>query len=263
MITIENIVQDYHNIVGKRLVIVWYCGFIVRQQNPVPLAFLFPRRRECFLTKREVLASVKDEKLIQKRRDQMIKGAVKLFIKKGFHRSTTREIAKAAGFSIGTLYEYIRTKEDVLYLVCDSIYDQVQQRMQQVIDTDRGNLESLRDAVTAYFKVMDEMQDEVLVMYQEAKSLTRDALPYVLKKELEMVGMFRSVIEGCVSNKELDLSEREIELIAHNIFVQGQMWAFRRWFLKKTYTLEEYTGLQINQLIFGVKGKEAIENKSL
>lgn len=215
------------------------------------------------MTKREVLASVKDEKLIQKRRDQMIKGAVKLFIKKGFHRSTTREIAKAAGFSIGTLYEYIRTKEDVLYLVCDSIYDQVQQRMQQVIDTDRGNLESLRDAVTAYFKVMDEMQDEVLVMYQEAKSLTRDALPYVLKKELEMVGMFRSVIEGCVSNKELDLSEREIELIAHNIFVQGQMWAFRRWFLKKTYTLEEYTELQINQLIFGVKGKEAIENKSL
>ena len=49
----------------------------------------------------------------------MIKGAVTLFKEKGFHRTTTREIAKAAGFSIGTLYEYIRTKEDVLYLVCD------------------------------------------------------------------------------------------------------------------------------------------------
>ncbi len=45
-----------------------------------------------------------------------------LFQEKGFHRATTREIAKAAGFSIGTLYEYIRTKEDVLYLVCDNIY---------------------------------------------------------------------------------------------------------------------------------------------
>ena len=39
---------------------------------------------------------------------------MKLFKKKGFHRATTREIAKEAGFSIGTLYEYIRTKEDNL-----------------------------------------------------------------------------------------------------------------------------------------------------
>lgn len=207
------------------------------------------------MTKQEVPASVKDEKLIQKRRDQMIKGAVKLFIKKGFHRSTTREIAKASGFSIGTLYEYIRKKEDVLYLVCDSIYDKVYERLQQVIDTDRGNIESLRDAVTAYFKVMDEMQDEVLVMYQEAKSLTKDALPYVLKKELEMVGMFQSVIEGCVRNDELKLDEKEIKLVSHNIFVQGQMWAFRRWALRDMYTLEDYTELQINQLLTGVKGE--------
>ncbi|WP_230474467.1 TetR/AcrR family transcriptional regulator [Calidifontibacillus erzurumensis] len=207
-------------------------------------------------TKREVPASVKDEKLIQKRRDQMIKGAVKLFINKGFHRSTTREIAKAAGFSIGTLYEYIRKKEDVLYLVCDAIYDQVQERLQEVIDTDRGNIESLREAVRAYFKVMDEMQDEVLVMYQEAKSLTKDALPYVLEKELDMVAMFQKVIEGCVRNKELMLNEQEIKLVSHNIFVQGQMWAFRRWILRKLYTLEEYTELQINQLLYGVQGRK-------
>ena len=57
--------------------------------------------------KREVHASVKDEKLIKVRRDQMIKGAVSLFKLKGFHRTTTREIARASGFSIGTLYEYI------------------------------------------------------------------------------------------------------------------------------------------------------------
>jgi AcrR family transcriptional regulator len=86
------------------------------------------------MKKREVLASVKDERLVQKRRDQMIKGAVTLFKEKGFHRTTTREIAKAAGFSIGTLYEYIRSKEDVLYLVCDSIYDHVCERLEQDLE---------------------------------------------------------------------------------------------------------------------------------
>ena len=34
------------------------------------------------------------------------------------------------------------------------------------------------------------MQDEILVMYQEVKLLTKDALPYVLNKELEMVELF-------------------------------------------------------------------------
>ena len=61
----------------------------------------------------------------------MIQGRF-LFKEKGFHRTTTREIARHAGFSIGTLYEYIRTKEDILYLVCDSIYDEVSERLQSM-----------------------------------------------------------------------------------------------------------------------------------
>jgi AcrR family transcriptional regulator len=203
--------------------------------------------------KREVQASVKDERLVQKRRDQMIKGAVALFKEKGFHRTTTREIAKAAGFSIGTLYEYIRTKEDVLYLVCDSIYDHVSERLQKELDHKKGTLESLKIGISNFFQVMDEMQAEVLVMYQEVKSLTKDALPYVLKKEMEMVGMFESLLKKCVENGELDLTPQQVKLIAHDIFVQGQMWGFRRWALRKLFTLEEYIELQTNLLLKGIK----------
>lgn len=214
------------------------------------------------MKKREVQASVKDERLVKKRRDQMIKGAVTLFIQKGFHRTTTREIAKASGFSIGTLYEYIRTKEDVLYLVCDSIYDQVAERLQKGLDTKQGTLESLKQGMADYFKVVDEMQDEVLVMYQEVKALTKDALPYVLKKEIEMVGMFEHVITLCVENGELDLPEEKIKMIAHNIFVQGQMWAFRRWSLQKMYSIEEYIQLQTNLLFQGIKDSGKVSEKA-
>ncbi|PWW31147.1 TetR family transcriptional regulator [Cytobacillus oceanisediminis] len=214
------------------------------------------------MKKREVQASVKDERLVKKRRDQMIKGAVTLFIQKGFHRTTTREIAKASGFSIGTLYEYIRTKEDVLYLVCDSIYDQVAERLQKGLDTKQGTLESLEQGIADYFKVVDEMQDEVLVMYQEVKSLTKDALPYVLKKEIEMVGMFEHVITLCVENGELDLPEEKVKMIAHNIFVQGQMWAFRRWTLQKMYTIDEYIKLQTDLLFQGIKSPSKVSENA-
>lgn len=203
--------------------------------------------------KREIHASVKDERLVQKRRDQMINGAVALFIEKGFHRTTTREIARAAGFSIGTLYEYIRTKEDVLYLVCDRIYDQVRERLQQILNTQQATIEALRQGISDYFRVIDDMQNEVLVMYQEVKSLTKDALPYVLGKELEMVDLFKQMIQGCVENKELFLSENQIKMMSHNIYVEGQMWAFRRWALRKMYTLDEYIELQTEFLIEGAK----------
>lgn len=204
------------------------------------------------MDKQKVPASVKDERLVQMRRDQMIKGAVALFKEKGFHRTTTREIARASGFSIGTLYEYIRKKEDVLYLVCDSIYDQVQERMKQDIEAGRGGVEDIKNAVHSYFKVMDEMQDEVLVMYQEAKSLSKDALPYVLQKEIEMVGLIEKVIKNCADSGVIDLTDDQIKLASHNVFVQGQMWGFRRWALRKMVTLEQYTDMQVDFLLHGI-----------
>ncbi|MCG1021311.1 TetR/AcrR family transcriptional regulator [Sutcliffiella horikoshii] len=215
------------------------------------------------MKKRQVHASVKDERLIEKRRDQMIKGAVSLFKEKGFHRTTTREIAKEAGFSIGTLYEYIRTKEDVLYLVCDRIYDQVGERLQEELDMKRGNLESLKSAIRYYFRVMDEMQDEVLVMYQEAKSLSKDALPYVLNKELAMVAMFEQVIRNCMTAEDIDMKEQQIQLVAHNIFVQGQMWGFRRWVLHRHFELDAYIEGQIEILVHGLTKGENVKHGSI
>ncbi|MET3726629.1 AcrR family transcriptional regulator [Fictibacillus halophilus] len=204
--------------------------------------------------KKEVPSLVKDEKLIQRRREEMVKAAVSLFKENGFHRTTTREIAKASGFSIGTLYEYIRSKEDILYLVCDSIYDGVKLRLQQDINGEDSGIQGVERAIAAYFKVMDDMQDEVLVMYQEAKSLSHEALPYVLKKELEMTAIFEELLFKVVKQGELHLSENEIPAAAHNIVIIGQMWTFRRWALQKIYTLEEYTQLQLQQLLYGIKG---------
>lgn len=202
-------------------------------------------------TKREVQSSVKDESLIEKRREQIIHGAVQLFKEKGFHRATTREIAKAAGFSIGTLYEYIRTKEDVLYLVCDSIYNEVQSRLSTSMDQE-GNVEGLRTAIDTYYRLIDDMSDEFVVMYQESKSLPKDALQYVLKKEMEMVALFKNLLSGCVRSGELRIGEETVDMAAHHVVVQGQMWAFRRWALRGNYTIQDFINHQTDQLFNGI-----------
>ncbi len=201
--------------------------------------------------KHEVLTSVKDGNLIEKRRQQMIRAAVTLFKQKGFHRTTTREIAKEAGFSIGTLYEYIRTKEDVLYLVCDSIYHEVHERLSK-FQPENGTIEDLRNAIHHYYGVIDDMSDEFVVMYQESKSLPKQALEYVLLKELEMVEIFHKIIVGCIQGGELKLTGEQAKLYAHTLVVQGQMWAFRRWALRKDFSIEQFTDLQVQLLLSGM-----------
>ncbi|WP_077623474.1 TetR/AcrR family transcriptional regulator [Sediminibacillus massiliensis] len=198
---------------------------------------------------KKVTSSIKDQELIQLRRQQMIKGAVSLFKEKGFHRTTTREIAKASGFSIGTLYEYIRTKEDILYLVCDSIYECVRDRMESAFDLQAGSADKLVEAVRSYFLLMDEMQDEVMIMYQEMKSLTKEAREYVLQREKEMVSMLERVITNSV---ETPMTRADVTLIANNIFIQGQMWSFRRWMLQKDFTISTYIEKQIDYLLKGL-----------
>ena len=142
------------------------------------------------MKKQPIQASVKDERLVKKRREQMIKGAITLFKKKGFHRTTTREIAKASGFSIGTLYEYIRKKEDILYLVCDRIYDEVHSKIRTKHGrSNREHCDGL-NRNPPYFRMMDEMQDELLVMYQESKSLTKKPCLMYYKRNCEMTFMF-------------------------------------------------------------------------
>lgn len=199
---------------------------------------------------------VKDPKLIEKRREQIVEAAVTLFIRKGFHKTTTREIARASGFSIGTLYEYIQSKEDVLYLVCDAIHNEMENRLREAIRDQGTGRDILKNALRSFFRVMDQLSDRVLLIYQESKSLPPETLRYVLRREEEMAGMFESILRQGIADKSLVIDEKHVKLMAHNIMVLGEMWVFRRWTLRKDYTLEEYTEKQTDLLLRELSARE-------
>jgi AcrR family transcriptional regulator len=201
--------------------------------------------------KLKVETSIKDQTLIEKRRQQIVHAGIQLFKEKGFHRATTREIAKLAGFSIGTLYEYIRTKEDVLYLVCDSIFGEVMKCLAD-FPAESGKVEDLKEAIRQYFFLIDGMSDEFTIMYQETKSLPKEAMHYVLDKEFEMVSVFESILRSCVKSDAIQLNEEAIYLAANHLVVQGQAWAFRKWALQKRYTIEQYIELQTTIFLQGI-----------
>lgn len=192
---------------------------------------------------------IKDERLIEQRRHQIVEGAVRLFVEKGFHKTTTREIARECGMSIGTMYEYIQTKEDVLYLVCDYIHSELEERLQEVISSEDSGIESLRKGLNQLFKIMDQMRKSVLLIYQETKSLPKDKMRYVLSKEEQITSIFEQILEKGMKDGTIRIDPSSIKLMANNIMVMGQMWTFRYWMLGRYYNLEEYTQKQMDLLL--------------
>ncbi len=193
------------------------------------------------LKTQEIPTQIKNADLVARRRRQIVDAAVGLFIEKGFHKTTTRQIAGAAGFSIGSLYEYVTCKEDVLYMVCDAIHAEVKQAVGEALArTDRGQ-DALAAVIREYFRVCHRMSDHILMIYQETQSLPLQWREKVLENEIAITGIFIDVLARLAASGDLPpMDDKAIELTAHNISVLGHMWTFRRWFLGRHYSIDEY-----------------------
>jgi TetR/AcrR family transcriptional regulator, cholesterol catabolism regulator len=193
---------------------------------------------------------VKDQDLVDRRRRQIADAAMRLFIRNGFHKTTTRQIARAADISIGSLYEYFNCKEDILYVVCDFIHSEMERGVAHAMREASGGRDALAMVIRAYFTVCHRMSDFILLIYQESRSLPPQWRKRVLANELRITGLLVGVLTRLSAAGELPrLEEHTLEITAHNIVVMGQMWTFRRWFLAKHYGIEDYIALQTEAIL--------------
>lgn len=200
-------------------------------------------------SKVRIESNIKNEELINTRRQELVHAAVKLFVEKGFHKTTVREIAKEFGMSMGALYDYIRTKEDILFLVCDHIFKSISDKIKASDKTDQNAKDKLRNAIHDYFVIIDSIQDYTLLLYQETKSLSRKDRNYVLSAEMELTKIFEDIIAQGIKEKTFKINRRTAKIVANNIMVQGQMWSFRRWVAQKNYSLKNYIKIQTDLII--------------
>jgi AcrR family transcriptional regulator len=200
----------------------------------------------------DIPTQVKNPELVERRRRQIADAAVQLFIDRGFHKTTTRQIARAAGFSIGSLYEYFASKEDILYMVCESIHAEVERGVSAAMSQAAGGRDALAKIIHEYFMVCHRMSDFILLIYQETQSLPAQWQKRVLENELRITGLFVEALAGITKSDDLiNLAENNLELAAHNIVILGHMWTFRRWYLAHHYSIEDYIKLQ-SDIIFGM-----------
>ncbi len=198
----------------------------------------------------DIPTQVKNPDLVDRRRRQIVEAAAKLFIAQGFHKTTTRQIARAAGFSIGSLYEYVTSKEDVLYLVCEFIHTEVERGVAGAMQRTTGGKEVLAEVIREYFLVCHRMSDFILLIYQETRSLPGVWRKRVLENELRITGVLVEVLTGLAASGDLpSMNNEKLELVAHNITVLGHMWTFRRWYLARHYSIDDYIRVQTDFII--------------
>ena len=193
---------------------------------------------------------VKNQALVQQRRRQIVDAAVNLFIENGFHKTTTRQIARESGISIGSLYEYIESKEDVLYLVCDAIHAEIRRGVDEALKRANKGKNPLAEVIREYFYVCHRMSDHILLIYQETQSLPPKWRQVVLENEILVTGIFTGVLADLMASGDLPkISPSQLDLVAHNISVLGHMWTFRRWYLANQFTIEAYIDFQTSNIL--------------
>jgi AcrR family transcriptional regulator len=197
-----------------------------------PRASARPKRRP----RRPIETLVQDKDLVAQRHDEIFRAASRVFISRGYHTATVREIAQEAGLSLGGLYSYIRTKEDILYLVFDKLTTTLRENMRHAIEGIEDPVEQITAALRADLKTTEQYQDEILLMYQETKSLDRASQQAVLSREADYVRFFEDILRA---GYERGVFTGHPQLSADIIAYLCSILALRRWNLRTRFSSAE------------------------
>ena len=170
---------------------------------------------------------IKNPDRIKDKQDQIIRGALKVFRKKGFHAASIREIAKACKISIGSLYDYIEKKEDILFLVHNNILDILSCKYDEAIKDYDDPAGQLLNAFRETFYLTNQMKEEVLFVYTESKSLKKSYLREILKREAEYVNKSKTLIEQGI--KKGIFKCKHSDLVANFFTYIGAIVPLRGW----------------------------------
>lgn len=198
-----------------------------------------------------VVARIKDQSLVERRRAQIVLAARAVFRDKGFHRATVRDIGRAAEVTQGTLYNYVRTKEDILFLICDELVNTYRSLVKDVALAYRDPEQRLRAAVEGLIRIMDEHQDDVLLMYHESHSLPKHALKHVLSRVAEFIRDFATLVENAPS--PMKVQRRNPQLIANILTFLPAIVALRRWDLRRCAQSSEVKAELVNFMMQGLQ----------
>jgi AcrR family transcriptional regulator len=88
-------------------------------------------------------------------RERIVRAATRVFSERGFHRATMQDIVRASGLSVGAIYTYFKSKDDLILAGCDMITDQEMSELARRLTPIEGFRERISAAVGFLFDQME------------------------------------------------------------------------------------------------------------
>jgi len=137
-----------------------------------------------------VPANIESQKY-QQQRLQAIRSAATVFAEKGFHGSSTRDIAEHMGIKQGSLYYYFKSKEEALGEVCLFGIEDYVDHMTVIAASDQSFESKLMATITSHLSSYRE-RNEALKVYNDERLY----LPEEKRRNLKSLGSgYRQLLE--------------------------------------------------------------------
>ncbi|TML71376.1 MAG: TetR/AcrR family transcriptional regulator [Actinobacteria bacterium] len=157
------------------------------------------------------------------RRNELVRQAARLFAEKGYHGTSTGDLAQAMGVQKGSLYAHIESKADLLWEVADEGAAAFHAGLDTVPE-EVPAVEKIRLALRAHLRVVAEQLDVATVFIREWRYLEGERREQFLAERRRYEERFRALFREGRELGELrtDLDEASATLLA----LSAANWAY-------------------------------------
>ena len=120
-------------------------------------------------------------------RDAILAAAARLFAQQGFGSSTMNQVASACGISKGTLYHYVRDKQDLLAQIATTHVQRLQDLVQAVALQKLPPQDHLEALVLRFMQAYENAQAEHRVLTEDVKFMPEAPRQQVLQGQRQVV----------------------------------------------------------------------------
>jgi AcrR family transcriptional regulator len=148
------------------------------------------------------------------REDEILAAAARIFREKGYHGTSVRDIAESVGLLKGSLYHYIRSKDELLARLFDGALEGTVRELEGIARRDASPTERLRDMVRAYVGAVTANLDAVGLYLREWRSLPAPQLSRLRVRRRAMRALFEEVIAEGSRRREFAAADEKISALA-------------------------------------------------
>lgn len=175
------------------------------------------------------------------RRRELILGAARLFRRKGFAATSTRDIAAAAGMQSGSPFYHFKSKQSLLFAVMEEGMQSAIAQQQRALDAAPAGLrpaDRLRVLVRNHFDVLlGPGSDFIPVMLYEARSITPRQRAVIAELQSTYEAAWTPVLAALQAEGRLKAEVKLARLLIFGALNWSAQWYDRR----KGATLDQLT----------------------